>query len=695
MNVRTLYCVIGVVAVLFTLCSSILADDRPIVVLRVDDCCANLLAPYDGLGGSSALAYMKQKSIPVTFAVITDRADSNSSGFLRWSDLRDYLDHAGGEVASHSAEHVAMPSMDAYINELSKSKAAIVSQGFSCSTFIQPGVWTGNAYINTFAKLNSRLGLAIQNTYDQSQEYVIGGWPIGSLYYKHGMLVSYAIDYSPTVTIPRSLALLDLASQTPGLTYVVTFHGVQESGGTDSHSVQADVLRAYTDRLADLRDQGKIRLLSMNDAYHAQHSSTLNLVADPGFELSQPEFGNDGPWQATAPAGYYVDTGGINNSRYAVTAGWGLNGSVPLGPGRYRMSWSQRPQPGTSSKTGLRIGLLSYTSEGIRYDRCSFPNYMNSDASAWERHSILFKMDYGLAKGLIQFAPLGSGAYGVDDVSVVAEPIDPAVSPSGTSGVVDPAGVDIAWLTPADPSVVSVAIGYDSNTNPMTPGSGPTWRTVSAQSGAWQHLVLKVPWPSQNYMFFSVFAIRNDGSYSPPDLFDVRIDKSMPSTPTVSVAAGKYRTIKGTWSSMDTVVQSGVYSYLYAIGTSAGADDLVHWTSTTSTSSSINVPQTSVNTLYLSVKAQNTYGYWSDVSSASFIISSQPTGLGSGVPDGSAIDVCGTVTAVFADCVYIQDSHGIRGLRVEGTTGYHEGDAVEVIGVLSTKNGERVLTVAQ
>ena len=691
---------LAALATLFVICVPLLADidDTPIVVIREDDCCANLRYTYTGLGGISPLAYLKQKRIPITFAVITNLADAKDPRSLTWAELLDYYYSVGCELASHSASHATMTTTQQYIDELTKSRAAIEARipGYQCTTFIQPGVWKDDADLCTFARLTNPIGLALQSTYQQSQGYIESDWRIGTPYYKYGRAVSYTVDYSSTFSLSKSLALLDLVAQTPGLVYVVTFHGAQETGGTAQYCVPADVMKAYFARLADLRDQGKVRLLTMNEAYHAQHSPNLNCVADPGFDLSQPEFGNDGPWQATSPAGYYVNTGGVNNSRYAVTAGWGMNGEVPLGPGRYRMSWSQRPEAGTPQSTALATGFLSYTPEGTRYDRCSFPTYRNTNVNVWERHSVLFKMDYGIAKGFIQFAPSGNGAYGMDDVSVVAEPIDPAVSPSSTSGTISPSGLDLNWYTPGDSSVTSICIRCDSKTNPMTPTSGSAWKTIPAQPATWQHWsATNVNWASQNYWFFSVFAVRADGTYSPPDLFDVRVDKAGPNTPIVAVTTGSNRSISASWSAADTDLQSGVYSYAYGVGTSPGQDDVVHLTSTTSTNVSLTVPACTKDPLYVWVKAQNLYGYWSGCGYQQLSLGPRPATLGVETPDGSVITVQGTVTAVLSDCMYITDAKRTRGLRVEGASGYHEGDSATVTGIMSTNRGERVLTLGR
>lgn len=66
--------------------------------------------------------------------------------------------------------------------------------------------------------------------------------------------------------------------------------------------------------------------------------------------------------------------------------------------------------------------------------------------------------------------------------------------------------------------------------------------------------------------------------------------------------------------------------------------------------------------------------------------------LGRLIGDGSGISLPpATVTAVFADCYYIQEQTGLPGIKVIGV-GVTEGQTVQVSGVLSTLNSERVIT---
>lgn len=149
--------------------------------------------------------------------------------------------------------------------------------------------------------------------------------------------------------------------------------------------------------------------------------------------------------------------------------------------------------------------------------------------------------------------------------------------------------------------------------------------------------------------------------------------------------------------------ESGVASYQYAVGTTAGGTDVVGWTG--SSSAEITAGGLSLSpgvTYYISARAQNGASVWSDAADSDGIEVVAPTGT---VAQAKALDSAGDkkvallgkfVTARFADCLYIQEprdgvSTGYSGIRVD-LGGYVGSDWVNVAGVIgSTADGERVI----
>ena len=99
-------------------------------------------------------------------------------------------------------------------------------------------------------------------------------------------------------------------------------------------------------------------------------------------------------------------------------------------------------------------------------------------------------------------------------------------------------------------------------------------------------------------------------------------DTTPPSTPVVTddgASTTDLTQLHATWTSSDA--ESGIVEYQYAIGTSAGGNDVVDWTSV---GTDTGVTKTGLNlsigtTYYFSVKAQNSQELWSDIGTSNGI----------------------------------------------------------------------------
>lgn len=664
-------------------------DDRPIVVLRIDDCPTTWTIPYAGLGGVSALAYGKQKRIPITWAIIASQANTGAS--LTWAQLKDYLDTAGGEPASHSVVHAAMPSQQHYINELVQSKAMIQANlpGYQCDTFLQPGTWTNDAYIDTFAKLNNPIGLAIQANYSHSMAYLGFGWRTGNIYYHHCTTNAIGLDAPNNPSIPAVISMLDAAANTPGLILVISGHGVQEQGQSDTYRIRADVLRATMDKLAQLRDQGKIRLTGLSDAFSTSFSTDLNHVPDAGFEAANPSLITM-PWQFGGAA-QMVSPGGVNDSRFCLLPDTSSSASttmLQIAPGRYEVSWYQKVAAGKQN-AGLYATLSSMTqySAGQRSDM-DWALFTNTSPSQWEKKTALALVPDMLNCSQVLLRPAPSGGYCLDNVSIVSAPIDPAESASMVTVTPSPGVCTISWRNPTDPSLTTTTVRYNSRTHPLTTSTGSFLCTTSSVPGIGQHISIPFDWTSYSNAFFSVFSNKIGGGSAPPDLYAVKIDQTPPTLPGVSLTVDAEGTIHAEWTASDP--DSQVVGYQYAVGSANGDSSIKQWIYTSNTNAAIAGLRYGSN-VCVSVKAQNTYGFWSGSGSAQTYLQTG-VGLASKHPDGDLITISGRVTAAFDGCAYVQAQDRSRGIRVEGSVStLHEGDLVTVSGQLGTRNGERFI----
>jgi len=684
---------IGVTALLLIVLCALSAyadvDNRPIVVFRSDDCSTDWNVPFNGLGGMSGLQYGTLKHIPITWAVISSRPGQGSS--FTWAQLRAYLDANGGEPASHSILHDPMPTEQGYVDEVVNSKPAIEANlpGYTCNTFLQPGSWTGEGNMCSYEQLDRPTGQAIRATYAQSMAYLGVGMTIGGIYYRYGTSNNFSIDYQSYPTISGVNYLLDAVAATPGLIYVISGHAVQETGKTETYHINAEILKATMDKLADLRDQGKIRLMSLHEAFHTTFSTNLNCVSDPNFDLENPSV-MQFPWTVGGSA-QMASTGGVEDSRFCSlqdSTSTLRHVQLTLAPGRYQLDWYQKVV-NNKQNSGLVLALTEY---GANYTPANmganWAFFVNNSPNTWEKKTALIYVPDKTAMNSMQFQPAANGGYGIDSVSLVRAPVDAAVSPSACAIAPSPGQCTLSWHTPADASVLNVVSRYSSTTHPLTPTTGTSFSSVAAQPGTDQQVTVPINWTTQSasYLYFSVFGSKSGGAYTPPDIMWIKIDKTAPSTPVVTASRSTNGTINARWSSYEP--DSQIVQYKYAVGSSYGASDIRPW-ATTSDASAIITGVSKTLAVYVSVMAENQFGFWS--SSGSTLVSA-PSGIAGlvALPNGSTVCVTGTVTAVFDGCYYIVESGGVRGIRVVGpTAGVHEGDSVVVQGRLNSQNGER------
>lgn len=148
------------------------------------------------------------------------------------------------------------------------------------------------------------------------------------------------------------------------------------------------------------------------------------------------------------------------------------------------------------------------------------------------------------------------------------------------------------------------------------------------------------------------------------------------------------------WPTSDP--ESGVVAYSYAVGTEPERDDILGWTSTTSWSVQVTVPERPYSSaLYFSVKARNAAGAWSPVGSSDGIRVAWPLSSiaeAKVLPAGEAVSLqfAKPITAVFDGFCYIEEPSRCAGIRVD-LPGAEVGKLASVAGVVTDGEGERRL----
>ncbi len=684
-------------SVAFSLSGWCETDVRPIVVLRVDDIRSSWRTPFPEFGGVSALEYGKLKRIPITWGVITSYADSGAG--LTWSEIKDYLDTAGGEAASHTVLHSAMSGTQAYIDEVINSKAIIdlrLGPTYTCRTFLQPGVWTGDANCDSFEKLNNAIGQAIQSTYAQSMAYLGTAWRIGQTCYPYGTSNLYNIDYTQSLTKSAVQAMLEVAANTPGLIMVMACHGVQASNGTTAYSVRADMLRMVMDTLADLRDQGRVRLMSLDEAFRTVFPTDINRVPNPDFEIHTEGLSSScAPWYLTKTT--ILDGQGINGSKCAVVAGSGAKvqtGWMLLEPGRYELTWWQRCEPGYPSANSLQLEGSSLGPAFSPGARCAnYPKYRNIDPNSWEQKSALLRIKdrlllvaVGFMTDVVNSQP---GGYRVDGVVLKKKPVDPQTCPSNIVINPNPTGGTIEWDTPMNPALLSIDCRYGTQTNPRSVNEGLSLGSAPAILGARQQISFSFNWSNPNLygIYVSIFGLSAQG-FTDPDIEYVVVDKTPPNV-VANIRQSGINSALANWNC--TEQESSIYCSRYAVGLTPGGSEILGWIYTDGKTREVTLDELPSNkVLYFSVACQNVFGFWSPVQSVGFLLNNG-SAINVDVPDGTKVAVQGIVSAVFSDCYYLEAGDRTRGIKVMGQTIANEGDEVNITGNLATLDGERAI----
>jgi len=286
---------------------------------------------------------------------------------------------------------------------------------------------------------------------------------------------------------------------------------------------------------------------------------------------------------------------------------------------------------------------------------------------------------------------LDLGPYSFDD-----EPPTNPTAVAETHGVVSgqwqstDAIPSFTWTGATDASGIA---GYDVYFGPDESGEGGSYQTSAAYTGSAV---------STGAYYLRVRSRDGAGNSAIKwqTLFAFQYDSSAPEAPAVSddgAYSGSKSKLHASWFAVDP--DSGVAEYQYAVGTSAGASDVVGWTSVGSeTEAVIAIPEPGMQsgqTYYVSAKAKNNAGLWSEVASSDGIGLAPDAGTVSAakaLADGTPVALSGkVVTATFLAGFYVEELNRTSGILVLGP-GPSQGALVSVGGTMGANAlGERAI----
>ena len=137
----------------------------------------------------------------------------------------------------------------------------------------------------------------------------------------------------------------------------------------------------------------------------------------------------------------------------------------------------------------------------------------------------------------------------------------------------------------------------------------------------------------------------------------------------------------------------------YAIGTTAGGNNIVDWTDAglVSEITRDGLTLSEGTTYYFSVQGGNGGGLWSAPADTNGIAT--PTGAtvagAKALANGQIRALRGkTVSAVFNDCFYVQEPDGYRGIKITPAASVTAGQTVDIAGTMQGQGAERYIDCA-
>jgi peptidoglycan/xylan/chitin deacetylase (PgdA/CDA1 family) len=255
-------------------------------------------------------------NIPLTIAVYYNMVAKPGEG-LTWANLKTMRDQ-GCEIACHSRTHTDPTTngglsnfIDETITVANELALAPLGTGenYNVDAFVQPGTWTGAYNFTTAASIDppvAAVGQYFLSRYSLVTAYISEDENAASLYRVHNVPayrrlgVGRSNDFT-ALTVAEAKKYVQKAEALGGMVclYSHSFK-INEAGWRTTAEV-----KELFEWIAGERNAGRIEIMSMTAAYHAQFdpNGRVNLISDGDFHLETPgtlgEGGEIPGWEAT------------------------------------------------------------------------------------------------------------------------------------------------------------------------------------------------------------------------------------------------------------------------------------------------------------------------------------------------------------------------------------------------------------
>lgn len=307
-------------------------------------------------------------------------------------------------------------------------------------------------------------------------------------------------------------------------------------------------------------------------------------------------------------------------------------------------------------------------------------------------------------------ATVNTGAVWMDRVWAGEDTSGAALtgSPMSFSATPNPATarIGLGWYHGLSAGVTGTAILYRTDRYPLSISDGTLLVDEPGSLGASdsaQHT--GASWGVRYY--YAAFSHKTGGADPSPPAFATAVlqDSSPPGAPVSPDDGGAYiasaDTLSASWQPAGDP-QSGVVEYAVRVGASAGAGDVLDWTSVGPATQFARSGLALANggTYFVTVRARNGAGLWGPEASTDGIVAAQvvqSAGAAKMLLDGTAVRLSGAVATSgqsdFPDRFYASQADRSSGIQIYtgGPPSVAEGSVVSVGGILATRDGERAL----
>lgn len=223
---------------------------------------------------------LRSRNLVAGFAIVEQYIGAD--GRLAHDHILEMQAH-GMEIMHHTKRHLTTTYLpiDEFLEETYYSLQRLRAAGYNIQTLVQPGSWRGELAFDDQDKMNSMRGRVIRQSYVAFEGYVGYSYPHPvppSIYWGRNHISGDNMDFTSLKTA------VDATIRNGGAAEVL-FHSINIG---KSGYISLEDFRSFLDYLVEKQSAGILRVVTPTGMNFCLRGDDINLLHDPGFELSSP-----------------------------------------------------------------------------------------------------------------------------------------------------------------------------------------------------------------------------------------------------------------------------------------------------------------------------------------------------------------------------------------------------------------------